>query len=59
MTIKERIEKRVENGQRIVNEMNETRAQIQALQKKLEALTGEAIGNNEALKELREMEKDT
>ena len=59
MTIQERIEKRTQNGQRIVNEMNETRAQIQALQKKLEALTGEAIGNNEALKELREMEKET
>jgi hypothetical protein len=55
VTIQERIEKRKENARRISNDIAQVRAQIKALSEKEQALLQEAIGNNEALKELREI----
>jgi hypothetical protein len=55
MTVQERIEKRIENAKRIANDLAQVNAQLQVLTDRKQKLLEEAIGNNEALKELREL----
>lgn len=57
MNIQERIEQRIEKAGRIAGELNQVNAQIQALNERRQQLIEEAIGNNEALKELRELKQ--
>jgi ABC-type transporter Mla subunit MlaD len=57
MNIQERIEQRLKNAQRIAQELNEVNQKIQALTEQRQQLIEEAIGNNEALKELRELKQ--
>lgn len=57
MNIQERIEQRLKNAQRIAQELNEVNQKIQALTEQRQQLIEEAIGNNEVLKELRELKQ--
>jgi hypothetical protein len=51
--IKERIEFRIKNGQRLVKELNQINHEQQILNEKKNKIIEEIIGNNEALKELQ------
>jgi hypothetical protein len=59
MNIQERIEQRLKNAQRIAQELNEVNQKIQALNERRQQLIEEAIGNNEVLKELKEIADQT
>lgn len=59
MNIQERIEQRMKNAQRIAQELNEVNLKIQTLNEKRQKLIEEAIGNNEVLKELKEIAGQT
>ena len=57
MNIDERINRRTESNQRITGELKQIEAQLQALNEQRQKLIAEAIGNNEVIKELRELKQ--
>lgn len=57
MNIDERINRRTESNQRITSELKQIEAQLQALNEQRQKLIAEAIGNNEVIKELRELKQ--